>query len=303
MKKIIGSLMLLSAAIIWGLAFTVQDVAMDVITPLTFNFARYLVSAVFLIPFCFLKLDKPTEEAVKHRKMSVIPAGIICGVILTAASIVQQIGIEITSDPSKAGFITALYIILVPIAGLMFGKRCKVIVWFAVTAAAVALYLILAGKGIKFSVGDLMLLLCAVCFTFHIIFIDYASPGVNGVVLSCIQFATVGIISMILAFIFEKPDIHIIFLAIKPILYAGILSGGVGYTLQILGQKRVEPAAASLLMSLESVFSVVGSLVILHQAPTLRMSIGFVIMFIAILMVQLGEFDIIKTKKKAKEGR
>lgn len=301
MKKIVGSIMLFMAAVIWGLAFTVQDVAMDYVTPLTFNFSRYFVSAVFLIPFCFMKLDRPSEEARSKRKMGVVPAGIICGVILSVASIVQQLGIEITSDPAKAGFITALYIVLVPIAGLLFGKRPKFIVWCAVAAAVAALYLILAGKNIKFSVGDLMLLLCAVCFTGHIIFIDFASPGVNGVVLSCVQFATVGVISLILAFIFEKPDLHIIFSAWKPILYAGVLSGGVGYTFQILGQKRVEPAAASLLMSLESVFSVVGSLVILHSAPTLRMGIGFGVMFIAILMVQLGEFDVIGKKRKREE--
>lgn len=297
MKKIIGSLMLLSAAIIWGLAFTAQDVAMEYVGPLTFNFSRYLIAAVVLIPFCFMKLDRPTPEAKAKRRMGVVPAGIICGVILTLASNVQQFGIDITSDPAKAGFITALYIILVPVAGLIFGRKCKPIVWVAVACAAFALYLILVGKGITFSFGDVFLLLCAVCFTVHIMFIDYVSPGVNGVALSCIQFATVGIISFVAAVIFEKPDLYSIISAWKPILYTGIMSCGIGYTFQILGQKRVEPATASLLMSLESVFSVVGSLVILHKAPTLRVGIGFAVMFVAILMVQLGEFDIIKRKK------
>lgn len=306
MKKWLGSGMLLLTAIIWGVAFVAQSVGMDYVEPFTFNFSRYIIGAVVLLPF--LKLGNPgagkkdtsgeaLESNQKDRnkkvateqkavlKKSVI-GGIGCGLLLCVASMLQQFGIMYTNVVGKAGFITALYIILVPVLGIFLRKKTKPLVWLCVVISVVGLYLLCVTDGYRLETADFLLLACALVFAFHIIFIDYISPGTNGVLVSCVQFFVAGICCMIAMFLFETPSFAGILQAYIPILYTGVLSCGVAYTFQILGQKYVEPTRASLILCLESVVSVLAGWLLLKQALSIRELIGCVVMFVAIILAQ-----------------
>lgn len=291
MKQWIGSGMLLLTAVIWGVAFVAQSVGMDYVEPFTFNFARYMIGAVVLLPF--LKLGNPKikengESSVNRTqvvKKSVI-SGIGCGILLSVASMLQQFGIMYTDVVGKAGFITALYIILVPVLGIFLRKKTKALVWLCVVISVIGLYLLCVSDGYRLELADILLLACALFFAIHIIFIDYISPGTNGVLVSCVQFAVAGICCMAAMLLFESPDITGILKAYVPILYTGVLSCGVAYTFQILGQKYVEPAKASLILCLESVVSVLAGWVLLQQALSVREFIGCIIMFVAIVLAQ-----------------
>ena len=217
--------------------------------------------------------------------------GILCGTALFAASALQQIGIQYTTV-GKAGFITALYIVLVPVCGLFVRKRVQPKVWLAVLIAVAGLYLLCMTDG-SFSLqkGDLLVLACALGFTIHILVIDHFSPLVDGIKMSCIQFFTCSILSAVCMALFETVNVSNLLHAWIPILYVGILSSGVGYTLQIIGQKGLNPTMASLLMSLESVFSVLAGWIFLHQALSGRELSGCILMFAAIVLVQLPGFS------------
>lgn len=295
MNKTKNTFLLLLTAFIWGVAFVAQSVGMDYVGPLTFNASRFIIGAIFLIP-CIAFLDKLKEkenqaacknipEAPQNKKV-LITGGICCGIAIAAASTLQQYGIAYTTV-GKAGFITALYIVIVPILGIFLKRKPRLIIWFSVLLALVGLYFLCMTDSLSFSKGDTLVLLCAFVFSLHIMIIDHFSPMVDGVRMSCIQFAVAGVLCGIPALIFEHPTFSSLIAAWAPILYAGILSCGVAYTLQIVAQKNYDPTVASLLLSLESVFSVLAGWVILHQALSPREIFGCVLVFIAIILVQL----------------
>ncbi len=307
-------LILLLTAAIWGVAFVAQSVGMDYVKPFTFNGVRSLLGAVVLLPVIYVMghkkghlQEKPetagaekleaaggksgadtAEKPGSLRKSSTILwlGGISCGLCLCVASSLQQIGIQYTTA-GKAGFLTAMYIVIVPILGLFLGKKCSPFVGISIVLATIGLYLLSIKEGFAIGTGDIYVILCAVVFSLHILVIDYFAPKCDGVKLSCIQFLVCGVICMVVALIFEKPQLSQILNAWLPIAYAGILSCGVAYTLQIIGQKGMNPTVASLILSLESVISVLAGWVLLQQKLSARELIGCVIMFAAIILAQL----------------
>lgn len=291
-----NSLLLLLTAFIWGVAFVAQSVGGEQVGCFTFNGIRSLIGGVVLIPvILFLDAQKKKElgeekfSEQKGDKKTLILGGISCGVLLCIASNFQQFGISFTTV-GKAGFITALYIIIVPILGLFMKKKVGPKIWAGVALATVGLYMLcMTAERFSISKGDFLVLICAGFFSLHILVIDYFSPKCDGVRLSCIQFFVCGIISMAIAFGFETPTLSGILTGWLPILYAGVLSCGVAYTLQIVGQKNMDPTVASLILSLESVFSVLAGWIILHQTLTAREIWGCVLMFLAIILAQLPE--------------
>ena len=217
-----------------------------------------------------------------------IIGGICCGIALFVASTFQQFGVKYTTV-GKAGFITAMYIILVPILGIFLKKKVGIRIWISVLIAVAGLYLLCMTEGFRLEMGDALVLICALCFSIHILVIDHFSPLVDGVRLSCVQFVVAGTLGCLCMFLFENPDITLILQAWKPILYAGAMSSGVAYTLQIVGQKGMNPTVASLIMSLESVISAIAGFILLKQSMSLREVMGCVIMFVAIILAQLPE--------------
>lgn len=254
-QQIKSSLILLLTATIWGVAFVAQSVGMEYIGPFTFNAIRCVLGGLVLIPVILvLKKKKETgaENQEKEDKKTLWAGGIACGVILCIASNLQQFGI-MEASVGKSGFFTALYIVMIPVIGIFIGKRPGIKLWFCVALAVVGMYLLCMKDG-SFTIerADIMLLLCALAFSFHILVVDYFSPKVDGVKMSCIQFFVCGVLSAVGMLFTETPDISNIQAAWLPLLYAGLLSCGVGYTLQIVGQKGINPVIASLIMSLES---------------------------------------------------
>ena len=296
MNKTKNTLLLLLTAFIWGVAFVAQSVGMDYVGPLTFNASRFIIGAIFLIPcIAFLdalkKRDKDTAPSAgpsSSDKKSLLIGGLCCGLIITVASTLQQYGIAYTTV-GKAGFITACYIVIVPIIGIFLKKKCSPFIWAAVVMALVGLYLLCITDGFSIGLGDILVLVCAFLFSLHILVIDYFSPKADGVKLSCIQFLVCGILSMIPALILEHPQISSILTAWLPILYAGVMSCGIAYTLQVVGQKNVNPTVASLILSLESCISVLAGWVLLDQKLSIKELLGCVIMFAAIILAQLPE--------------
>lgn len=291
-QQIRNSILLLLAACIWGVAFVAQSVAMDHIGPYTFSCIRFLLGGIVLLPVIgiFSVSGKgrsvKAEGSVWKRNRLLIIGGICCGIALCVASNLQQIGI-ITTSAGKAGFITAFYIVFVPIVNLFFGKKSSLLIWLSVALALVGLYLLCITESFSINQGDVYLLLCAIVFSAHILIIDHFSPLVDGVKMSCIQFFVAGILSAIPMLLFENPSFAQLKAASVSILYAGIMSCGVAYTLQIVGQKNMNPTIASLILSLESVVSVLAGWIILHQALSTREIIGCVLMFGAIILAQL----------------
>lgn len=288
-----NSIFLFVAACIWGVAFVAQSVAAGFVEPFTFNAVRCTLGGFILIPVLFFfhkqeKTDIGQSAPLFHKKTLI--GGILCGICLFIGSSLQQFGIEITSA-GKAGFVTALYIVLVPLAGLFFHKKTGFLTWCSVILAVIGLYLLCITNGFSITKGDFYLLLCAIGFTAHILVVDYFVQDANGVVLSMIQFFVCGILSTLFMFLFETPKLPLILDAKVPILYAGIMSCGVAYTFQILGQKNMNPTVATLILSLESVVSVLAGFVILNQKLTLRELTGCVFMFIAVALTALPKPD------------
>lgn len=289
--KIRNAVLLAVAALIWGIAFVAQSVAMDYIGPFTYNGIRSLIGGIVLIPVILISdaNKKKRGEYVKlgkKEKKNLIVGGVLCGICICVASNLQQAGI-VGTDAGKAGFITALYIVIVPILGIFFKKKVSPVIWACVAVATAGMYFLCVSDKMSLSSSDLLVLMCAVAFSVHILVIDHYSPLADGVKLSCIQFFVCGIITSILMFIFERPDINAILSAYIPILYAGVLSCGVAYTLQIVGQKGLNPTVASLILSVESVFSVFAGWIILGQTLTGREIFGCALMFAAIIFAQL----------------
>ena len=306
-----NSLCLLLAATIWGIAFVAQSVGMEYVGPFTFNGVRSLIGAAVLVPVIFLlNRSKDTASTAADSPAAEFPAtgaknadtsspyktrdlwigGIACGIALFAASNFQQFGIKYTTV-GKAGFITACYIVIVPIIGLFLKKKCSPFIWIAVLLSLCGLYLLCLtpGEGLAVGKGELLLIICAVLFSGHILVIDHFSPLVDGVKMSCIQFLVCGILSGVPALLFEQPNLSGILAAWLPILYAGVMSSGVAYTLQIVGQKNMNPTVASLILSLESCISVLAGWIILGQHLSSREIFGCVLMFGAIILAQLPQ--------------
>ena len=296
-----NSLLLLLAAVIWGIAFVAQSVGMDYVGGFTFNAVRSLIGSAVLVPLILIpgqnnsdsfetsEAAASTTSGIQKRKDLII-GGISCGICLCLASNFQQFGIKYTTV-GKAGFITACYIVIVPIIGLFLGKKCSKFIWAAVAMALIGLYLLCITDGFSIGKGDLLVLVCAFLFSIHILVIDHFSPKADGVKLSCIQFLTCGILSAIPALILEHPQVSSILAAWQPILYAGVMSCGVAYTLQVIGQKNMNPTVASLILSMESCISVLAGWIILGQQLSAKEILGCVIMFAAIILAQLPQKD------------
>ncbi len=293
-KQFIGNAILILTALIWGTAFVFQRVGMDSIEPVSFNAARMALAAVFIGILGIFSWNKEkkasaekSEEDQKAYKKYTLMGGIFCGVFLSLGSIMQQIGLVYTTA-GKAGFITAMYILLVPVIGFIFLKRKNSrVVWIAVLMGVIGMYFLCISDGFSFSTGDTFVCICAFFFSFHILCCDHFVSRGNAICISAIQFATATVISAVAALILEEPGIDKFISAIIPIVYCGIVSGGIGYTLQIVGQKYTDPTIASLLMSLESVFAVITGALVLHEQMSLREIAGCIIMFAAIVLVTL----------------
>ena len=293
--KLSSSLMLFMAALIWGFAFAFQSQGMDYMGPMTFNGTRFLIGAFVLVPVIFIFRKPGEKKKITKDDMKVtITGGVVCGLCLFAASSLQQVGIQYTSV-GKAGFLTTLYIILVPIIGIFFKKKASAMVWIGAILSVIGMYLLCVSETMSINKGDVFAFCCAIVFAFHILSVDYFSPKTNGIVLSCVQFLTSGICAMVCAFIWEQPTLIEIIKGIVPLLYVGIMSSGVAYTLQILGQKNADPTIASLIMSLESAVSVLGGWMILGQKLSRKELLGCLLMFIAVIGVQV--FDAKKENK------
>ena len=293
MKK----LLLLLAALIWGVAFVAQSVGMDYMGPFTFNGARFLMGSAVLVPVILFRRKKADPAgggqaqtdrsgAKENAGKAALMGGVCCGLALCPAALFQQFGILYTTV-GKAGFITTLYIILVPLAGIFMKKTPSSRIWMGAALAAFGFYLLCIKEGFSLSRGDALVFIGSVLFMVHILVIDHFSPKADGVELSCIQFLTAGVISSVLAFVFEKPELSALAEGIIPLAYAGILSSGVAYTLQVIGQRDTDPAVASLLLSMESVFSVLAGWMLLGQALSARELMGCALVFGAVILVQL----------------
>ena len=289
-QQLLGSLLLLAVAVIWGTAFVFQRVGMDSIEPVTFTASRMTLSAVAVgILALFLNKKEIRGETAKRKpsaRYSVI-GGVFCGIFLASASIFQQKGIVYTTA-GKAGFITAFYILLVPVIGfVIFRKRNIWLVWLAVLLGIAGMYLLCITDGFRLAQGDTYVFICAVLFSGHILCVDYFVRKGNAVQIAAFQFAAAAVISWAAAFITETPGPEKIISALVPIAYCGLISGGVGYTLQIVAQKYTDPAVASLLMSLESVFAVIAGALILHERMSSRELVGCIVMFVSIIIAQI----------------
>lgn len=291
-EKIKSLIMLFAATIIWGFAFVAQSKGMDYVGGFTFNCLRCFLGGAVLIPVIAIsdKKRKSKEDGnnIRNDRKRLITGGVCCGAFLCVASNLQQFGIKYTTV-GKAGFITAMYIVIVPVAGIFLKRKAGKFVWIGVALAIAGLYLLCINEDFYIGKGDLLVLGCAVVFSGHILCVDYFSPLVDGVRLSCIQFFTCGILSGIPMLIFEDVSLRNIADCSVPLLYAGIMSCGVGYTLQIIGQKNINPTVASMVFSLEAVFSLLAGWLILGQNMSEREIAGCVIMFAAIVLAQLPD--------------
>ncbi len=302
-SQIKGNILLFMTTLIWGCTFVAQDVAMEFIGPFEYQAVRSMIGAIVLLPVIFI-LDFKKKREGSYEPMSVeckkelIFGGIVCGFCLCIASCFQQVGIAYGTSAGKAGFITAMYIIFVPIIGLFMRKKVSPHFWLCVALAVAGLYLLcITGADRGITIGDFLTLMCAIAFAFQILAIDRFAPRVDCLKLSCIQFFVSGAFSAIPMFIFEGFNPDKIMAALFPILFAGVLSCGVAYTLQTIGQKYTEPTVGSLIMSFESFFAAVAEAVILWRLPATREIFGCILMLGAILLSQI-QFP--SKKKKAK---
>ncbi len=295
-RKLLSNCALIVAALVWGFAFVSQEQAAKYVDTFTVNATRSLIASVALIPliiFTSKKSGRPILEKTKSDRKLLIKAGVLCGTFLCLSSSLQQFGISIYPEEAavsaRSGFITALYVIAVPIIGLFFKRKVSFNVWVSVIIATFGLYLLCGTNGISgIYLGDILVLCCAISFSLQILCVDHFIDRVDGIKLSAIQFFVCGVESLILMFIFEDPTMTELILASRYILYLGIMSSGVGYTLQIIGQKYSDnPTVASILMSLESVFAALGGWLLMNKALSGLEILGCIIMFAAIVIAQL----------------
>lgn len=299
LKKIIPPLLCLTAAMIWGFAFTAQKGA-ALLDAFTVGSLRNIFATLFLLAVIPL-FDKMRAKATGEEKRkkfftkNELVGGTVCGVILTAASAFQQTGLQDGTDAGKAAFITALYVVLVPVISLALGKRTAVSVWISVFVAAIGFYLLCIKGDFSLTPSDTLVLICALIFALHIIAIDRFSPSSDGVRLSCVQFFVSFLLNSILMLIFELPiSLAALGEALPSLLYIGVCSSGIAYTLQILAQKDINPAACSVILSLESVFGVIGGAIFIGERMTEREYLGCAIVFFAVILSQI-DFGAVKT--------
>lgn len=286
-----GSIALLSATIIWGFAFIAQSVGMDMIGPFTFQMVRCLLAVVILIPLAFLtEVGKCTvsESIAKWKDPKLWKASICCGAALFVAASLQQVGLVYT-DAGKAGFITAMYIVLTPVVGLFLGRKVPKLTVFSVFLAVVGLYLISCMGAAGINKGDLLLMGCALAFAVQINCIDHFSSDLDCFRMNCIQALTVALLSVPFAFLTETIVVSNLIACWGPLCFAGMLSMGLAYSLQIMGQKSIEPTAASLIMSLESVFAALGGWWLLNERMTVTELIGCGLVFGAVIISQIPD--------------
>lgn len=296
--RILGPLMLLLTALLWGIAFVAQSVGTEQAGPFTFNGVRTIIGAFCVLPVALIlrrskekKLSAPKTAQEKKRDNKLLAkAGVLCGVVLFFATNLQNCAFEYT-DAGKIAFITSLYILFVPVFGLVFlRKKVRAILWPCFAVGLVGMFLLCMGEASHgINKGDLLTIACSVVFAVHILVVDQYVDRVDPVMMSCIQFFVSGVLTMICAFLFEDPNLEVIRACLGAILYAGVCSSGIAYTLQIVGQKYTEATVATLLLSMESVFGVLSSAVILHESMTVREIVGCVLMFVAIIVSQLPE--------------
>lgn len=297
--KLRHSLLLLLTATIWGVAFVAQSVGMDYVGPFTFLFARNAIGGLVVLPVVAVlhraaPLPAPENAEQKRRaRRTLLVGGVSCGVVLCVASMFQQTGLLYTTV-GKSGFLTACYILIVPLLGLLVGRRCGKLVWCGVALAVVGLYFLCLTDALSVNLGDLLTFFSAILFAGHIMIVDHFAPRTDAVKMSCIQFFVCAVLAGVGMLVFEQPSLSALLAAWQPVLYAGVLSSGVAFTLQIIGQRGLNPTVASLIMSLESVISVLAGWVILHQTLSGREIFGCVLMFAAIVLAQLPEPNIKK---------
>lgn len=317
--KVRNTLLLLLTALIWGAAFVAQSVSMDFIEPLTFICLRSLIGGIVLLPciWIFDQLGEKKRDVDKEEKcmdadqrgagnmpdaaktagkayrwwmdQKLLFGGVVCGLFLFAANCFQQTGIQYTTV-GKAGFITSFYIIIVPLMGIFLKRYCGILTWIAVVIALAGLYFLCMNEALQIQMGDFLILISAFLFAGQIMAIDYFNTFLDGVKMSCIQFFTGAVLGCIGMLLFENPQFSLIMEAAVPVLYTGVMSTGVAYTLQIVGQKDMNPTMAALILSLESVFSALSGFVILHQVLSGRELLGCILMFAAIILAQIPDF-------------
>ena len=290
-RQLRGGAMLMLTALIWGTAFVAQSVGMDYLGPCAFTATRNFIGCVALLPVIALASRmrsgaQPEEAAPAPGKKALFGWGAACGLLLGGATLLQQAGMQ-TASAGKAGFLTALYIVIVPVLGIFLGRRPGLKVWMGVVLALVGAYLLSVKGGAGIASGDLLVIASAVVFSLHILVIDSVPAGEDGVRLSCVQFLVAGAFALVLALFLESFTWRDILSAWVPLLYTGVVSSGVGYTLQILGQRTVNPTVASLILSLESVFAALAGWAILGQALSLRELFGCALVFVAVILAQL----------------
>ena len=288
-NKAAGTLSLLFATVIWGFAFIAQSVGMDHIGPFTFQMIRCALAVAFLLPVSFLIDGKDTKfiDSIKKWKNPALwKAGAICGCALFAAASLQQIGL-VSTDAGKAGFITAMYIVLVPVLGLFLGQKPSPGAIVSVLLAVVGLYLLSCMNASGINTGDLLLMGCAFAFAIQIRCIDRFAGSVDGIRLNCVQSLVVTVLSIPCALLTETIDFTQIAACWTSLMFAGVLSMGVAYSLQIIGQKHLEPTPAALIMSLESVFALLGGWLILRETMTSWETLGCCLVFCAVILSQL----------------
>ena len=295
-KKMKSNILLLLTAFIWGSAFVAQKSGMDYIEPFTYNGIRTFIGGLVLIPVIIFFAKKNNKQSGKNEKafdferdkIAVI-GGMFCGLALFVASSLQQFGVSYTTA-GKAGFITTLYVVFVPIISLVLRKRVRPIMWLCVVLGAVGLYLLcMTDASFTLQFGDMLVLLCAIALAVHIMVIDHFSPKADGVKISCVQFLFSGALGIICMFIFENQDLRNLIACWLPILYAGVLSCGVAYTLQVVAQADADPTAASLILCLESVFAVISGAILLHESMSPRELMGCAVIFVAVIISNLPE--------------
>ena len=292
-RKLRANFLLLTTSFIWGSAFVAQRVGMEYIGPFTFNAVRLLVAGIALT-FVSLILNRvnpqskpePDHKQNKAASKAMFAGGLCCGVILFLASSFQQVGLVFTTA-GKAGFITTLYIIIVPILGLFLKRKIGRKIWFCVFLALAGLYLLSFVENMRLNLGDVLMLFCALFYAVHIMVIDHFSQKASAVRLSQIQFIVAAMLSFVVMFVLESPSLRNILISWLPILYVGVLSGAVGFTFQIIAQKDTDPSISALLMSFEAVFAAFTGFLILNEVLTIRELIGCVLMFAAVLVAQL----------------
>lgn len=299
-KAIGNEIFLIITAIIWGTSFVAQRIGMDYIGPFTFTATRFILGTLSLLPVILLadRLSEKAKENLKTKEYKqetrsnrdLLIAGIACGLALFLGISFQQTGLQYTSA-GKAGFITALYIVLVPILGIFLNQKVEKNIWAGLVLAIIGLYLLSVQKDFSISKGDLIVLLGTVFWAIHILIIDYFAPKVDGLRMSCIQFFTAGILSLLVALFTETIEINLIINSAGPILYTGVVVVGIAYTFQILGQKGTNPSVSAIILSTESVFAAISGTLILGEVMSVKEIVGCIFMFGAVLLTQLRPWE------------